>query len=51
VEWTLAARSPIAKYLEGTMDAAINVGIPSLIGAASRSLRRIQTGILSVNML
>jgi len=51
VGWTLAARFPIAKYLEGTMDAAINVGIPSLIGAASRSLRRIQTGILSVNML
>jgi NADH-quinone oxidoreductase subunit L len=51
VGWTLAARPPIAKYLEGTMDAAINVGIPSLIGAASRSLRRIQTGILSVNML
>jgi len=51
IGWTLAARSPIAKYLEGTMDAAINVGIPSLICAASRSLRRIQTGILSVNML
>ncbi|HRR54454.1 MAG TPA: NADH-quinone oxidoreductase subunit L, partial [Candidatus Methanomethylicus sp.] len=30
VGWTLAVRPTIAKYLEGTMDAAINVGIPSL---------------------
>lgn len=51
VQWTLAIRSPIAKHVEGTMDAAINVGIPSLIGAASKSLRRIQTGVLSVNIL
>ncbi len=51
VGWTLAMRSPIAKHIEGAMDAAINVGIPSLIGAASRELRRIQTGILSVNII
>lgn len=51
VEWTLAVRSPLAKHIEGTMDAAINVGIPSLVAAASKSLRRMQTGILSVNII
>ncbi len=51
VRTTLAARGPFAKYAEGSLDRAINVGIPALISSASRGLRRIQTGVLSVNML
>ena len=48
---TLMIREPLAKYFEGTMDSAVNVGIPRLLWSASRGVRRIQTGILSVNMI
>ncbi|MCQ5337215.1 MAG: hypothetical protein NO475_03350, partial [Candidatus Methanomethylicia archaeon] len=47
----LASREPTEKYLEGNMDLAINVGIPKLFSHISNNIRRIQTGILSINML
>ena len=51
VRTTLAARLPIQKYVEGSIDASLNVRVPELFSAACNGLRRIQTGILSVNML
>ncbi|MGA2573670.1 MAG: NADH-quinone oxidoreductase subunit L [Candidatus Methanomethylicaceae archaeon] len=51
INGTLAMRAPLARYIEGTLDSAFNVGIPNLFYAASQKLRKIQTGILSINML
>jgi NADH-quinone oxidoreductase subunit L len=47
----LASREPTAKYIEGGMDLALNVGIPKLFGQINNNIRKLQTGILSVNML
>jgi NADH-quinone oxidoreductase subunit L len=51
VTWTLAIRDPLERRVEGGMDRAINVGFPGLFESANRQLRKIQTGILSINML
>jgi NADH-quinone oxidoreductase subunit L len=51
VSWTLAIRETIDRGIEGFMDRAINNGIPALFTAFSRQLRKIQTGVLSMNML
>lgn len=46
-----AMRTPLARYVERTLDSALNVGVPNLFYAANQKLRKIQTGILSINML
>jgi NADH-quinone oxidoreductase subunit L len=51
VDWTLAIRGTLDRRVEGIMDRALNVGVPALFGASSRQLRKIQTGVLSINML
>ncbi len=47
----LASREPTAKYIEGGMDLALNVGIPKAFGYVNSNIRKLQTGILSINML
>jgi NADH-quinone oxidoreductase subunit L len=51
VGWTLGIRETVDKGIEGFMDRAINNGIPALLTAFSRQLRKIQTGVLSMNMI
>jgi len=51
VEWTMAIREGVDRVIEGSMDRAINTGIPNLFTGFSRQLRRIQTGVLSINMI
>lgn len=47
----LSLRSPLVKFVENPIDYALNVGVPSFFAAANKGLRKIQTGILSINML
>jgi NADH-quinone oxidoreductase subunit L len=47
----LASREPTEKYLERNMDLAINVGIPKLFSYINTNIRKLQTGIISINML
>ncbi|MEM0314000.1 MAG: hypothetical protein QXQ41_05590, partial [Candidatus Bathyarchaeia archaeon] len=47
----LASREPTAKYVEKSMDTAINVGIPKFFSLINANIRKIQTGVFSVNML
>ena len=51
VDGVLAIRAPLVRYIETPIDYALNVGIPTFFKGVSRRFRRIQTGILSVNML
>jgi NADH-quinone oxidoreductase subunit L len=51
VEGTLSFSMLIVRFIENPLDRALNVGIPSLFRYANRGLRKMQTGILSVNML
>jgi len=51
VNGALSMRAPLAKYVEGSIDRLLNVGIPNFFGASHRGLKKIQTGVLSVNML
>jgi NADH:ubiquinone oxidoreductase subunit 5 (subunit L)/multisubunit Na+/H+ antiporter MnhA subunit len=51
VGWTLGIRETVDKGVEGFMDRAINNGIPSIFTAFGKQLRKIQTGVLSMNML
>ncbi len=51
VNTTLAIREPLKKYIESPLDRAINNGIPEGFSGLSKQLKKIQTGILSVNML
>jgi NADH-quinone oxidoreductase subunit L len=51
VNTTLALREPLKKYIETPLDRAINKGIPAGLNGLSKQLKKIQTGILSVNML
>ena len=51
VRATLLMRAPLAKYAEGAMDGLFNVSFPRFFAAAYNELRKVQTGILSVNML
>ncbi|MCS7098228.1 MAG: NADH-quinone oxidoreductase subunit L [Candidatus Methanomethyliaceae archaeon] len=50
-ESVLASREPTAKYIEGSMDLALNVGVPRLFSYINAGMRKLQTGILSVNMI
>ncbi len=47
----LVAREPTAKYVEHSLDTAINDGIPKLFSLINTNIRKIQTGVFSVNML
>ncbi|MEM2881060.1 MAG: NADH-quinone oxidoreductase subunit L [Candidatus Methanomethylicaceae archaeon] len=51
VNSVLASREPTAKYIEGGIDLALNVGIPRIFSGINNNIRKLQTGILSVNML
>jgi len=51
VNGTLALRGPLVKFIENPIDYALNIGVPRVFSIANKGLRRIQTGILSVNML
>ncbi len=51
VNGTLLMRSPLVRFIERPIDYALNVGVPNFFAAAHEGLRKIQTGILSVNML
>jgi len=51
VNGALSMRAPLAKYVEGSIDRILNVGIPNFFSASHRGLKKIQTGVLSVNML
>jgi len=51
VNTTLAAREPLRKYIESPIDRALNNGVPRIFNGLSKQFKKIQTGILSVNML
>ncbi|MCD6235730.1 MAG: hypothetical protein J7J94_01880, partial [Thaumarchaeota archaeon] len=51
VKSVLTARPGIQGYIENSIDRVLNVGVPELFTLAYRGLRKVQTGILSVNML
>jgi NADH-quinone oxidoreductase subunit L len=50
VDGALSMRDPLAKYVEDNLDRALNVGVPSIFAAAYNGLKKIQTGIISINM-
>jgi NADH-quinone oxidoreductase subunit L len=51
VNTTLAIRQPLERYVETPIDRALNNGIPYIFRKLSTAAKKIQTGILSVNML
>ncbi|MCD6591433.1 MAG: hypothetical protein J7K78_00245, partial [Thaumarchaeota archaeon] len=51
VRTTHIARPWTQEYVENTIDSLLNVGCPKLFASACSVLRRLQTGILSINML
>jgi NADH-quinone oxidoreductase subunit L len=51
VNTTLAIREPLNRFIESPIDRALNNGIPRLFNGLSKQFKKIQTGILSVNML
>ncbi len=51
VNTTLAIREPLKRYIEAPLDRAFNDGIPAVFNGLSKQFKKIQTGILSVNML
>ena len=51
VNTTLAIREPLKRYIESPLDRALNNGIPRVFNGLSKQFKKIQTGILSVNML
>jgi NADH-quinone oxidoreductase subunit L len=51
VNTTLALREPLKRYIETPLDRAINNGVPRVFNGLSKQFKKIQTGILSVNML
>jgi NADH-quinone oxidoreductase subunit L len=51
VDGTLNYRHLVSKYIEKPLDTAINEGIPKVVSGISSRLRKIQTGILSINLL
>jgi len=48
---TLAVREPLIRFIERPIDYALNEGIPNLFVTANRGFKKLQTGILSINML
>lgn len=51
VNGALFIRKPTVEYVENPIDEFFNRDIPSFFAALNKSFRRIQTGVLSVNML
>lgn len=51
VNGALWMEAPLAQFVEGSIDRVLNVGIPNFFGATHRGLKKIQTGVLSINML
>jgi NADH-quinone oxidoreductase subunit L len=47
----LAVREPLVRFIERPIDYTLNEEIPRLFGAANRSVKKLQTGVLSVNIL
>jgi NADH-quinone oxidoreductase subunit L len=51
VDGALAAKDLAVRFIEKPLDLTLNVGIPRGFAGLHRSLKKVQTGILSVNML
>jgi NADH-quinone oxidoreductase subunit L len=51
VNTTIALQEPLKRYIESALDRALNRGIPQVFQVLSKQFKKIQTGILSVNML
>jgi len=47
----LRLRRPLVKFIEDPIDFIFNIGVPRLFIFTSGNLRKIQTGVLSINML
>jgi NADH-quinone oxidoreductase subunit L len=47
----LAIRGPLVRFIERPIDYTLNEGVPKLFGTANRGVKKLQTGILSVNIL
>jgi len=47
----LALKELAIKYVENPLDQLLNVEVPAFFAGVSRGLRKVQTGILSVNLL
>jgi NADH-quinone oxidoreductase subunit L len=48
---TLAVRRPLIRFIERPIDYALNEGIPKLFVTVNKEVKKLQTGILSVNIL
>jgi NADH-quinone oxidoreductase subunit L len=48
---TLAVREPLMRFIERPLDYALNNGIPRFFATVNRGFRKLQTGVLSVNIL
>jgi NADH-quinone oxidoreductase subunit L len=48
---TLAVREPLIRLIERPIDYALNEGMPKLFVMANRGFKRLQTGVLSINIL
>lgn len=51
VNGVLSMRSPVVRYVERPLDYALNIEFPNFFSIANRGLRKIQTGIISINIL
>lgn len=51
VKGFLSTRTPLLKFVERPVDYSLNVEFPRFFVAASTCLRKVQTGILSINMI
>jgi NADH-quinone oxidoreductase subunit L len=51
VNTSLAIREPLKRYIESPLDRVLNNGVPRVFNGLSKQFKKIQTGILSVNML
>lgn len=51
VDGGLAARELSVRFIEKPLDSALNVGVPVVFAGIHTRLKKIQTGMLSVNML
>ncbi len=51
VKGTLLMRNPLLRFIENPIDYALNMDVPKFLAASHRYLRKVQTGVLSINML
>lgn len=47
----LAVREPLVRFIERPIDYTLNEKIPQLFATANRGIKKLQTGVLSVNIL